>query len=72
MIHDRIYSAIINAKTQGKDPSNLYLGVKESIELEALFSCNTFYSECRTKTKRSEIYGLKVFLVDSESHLKVS
>lgn len=56
----------------GTSPTEVYLGVSEYKELLAEMDRVGYYRNRPINTGRYKVYGLDIYLVDAETHLKVA
>lgn len=71
-ILERIYKARVEMLRRGHEPSAVYLGYNECAELQQCMRGDAaFTGRGLTVSGRSEVFGLQVYQVDADDHVRV-
>ena len=71
-ILDRIYKARIEALKRTDQPTTVYVGEVEAVQIWDEARCNCAVTHGSPPGEdRTKLFGLSVYIVDAESHLRV-
>lgn len=71
-IYETIYQARISLLKRNETPMALYLGYQQMDAVRADVKGNGAFTQCHlTVSGRNQVFGMDIFEVDAENHLRV-